>query len=161
MEGEYPGQMTGVLSLFRGALAHLRIRILPVPGIEGAGKTVSLPLPSNAEQILRQPGVVPADKTDFASPCGTAPLPSPSRGRCRRSRRMRCFLEANGHCADTHIAVARCRTCRRNLFCTAPCREWACPFRFSLGNLAQYIAIMSVLIYHDINKAQLSEIIIL
>ena len=43
MEGEYPGQMTGVLSLFRGALAHLRIRILPVPGIEAADETCFAP----------------------------------------------------------------------------------------------------------------------
>jgi len=39
MEGEYPGHLTGVLSLFTGALTHLRIRILPVPGIEAADET--------------------------------------------------------------------------------------------------------------------------
>jgi hypothetical protein len=38
--------------LFGGELGHLRIRLLRKPGIETAGKTVRLPLPDTAVQIL-------------------------------------------------------------------------------------------------------------
>ena len=64
-----------LLFIFRGALTHLRIRILRYPGIETMEKTVVASPPISAMlSILHR-----------------SPIAFPLRGRCRL-RRMRCEL---------------------------------------------------------------------